>query len=142
MNQQQHTRPSVAAPTKTVLMVKDNPIVRTTMGRLLETAGYELLSAGQGSEAIALLKQHGVDVVLTDHFMPDMNGLDLLKVVARAAPNARRILMTADRGGQVAIEALSSGHVDQFVNKPIGQQKLLSIIEQAVRRSRTPRGTE
>ena len=128
--------PRADARAGTVLMAEDNPVVRTTMGRLLETAGYTLLSCSSGKEAIDLLRRHSVDVVLTDHFMPDMNGLDLLKVVSMAAPGAKRILMTADKEGDVAIQAMQSGKVDQFLTKPIGQQRLLSIIDEAINTGR------
>jgi CheY-like chemotaxis protein len=93
-----------------VLVVDDNPIDRHMAGGLVEKAGLTPVYAANGREALdALSQSDGMDLVLTDLLMPEMDGLELVKEVCDKYPLVPVILMTAFGSEEIAIEALRKG---------------------------------
>ncbi len=83
--------------TETVLLVEDEPTVRSLIGRVLRTHGYNVLEAGNGAEALAVLLHQStvqIDLVLTDMVMPGMSGAALAERVQVARPNAKVVFMS------------------------------------------------
>jgi len=72
---------------KTALVVDDIVYNREMFARQLESLGFKVLHAGNGQEALETLKRTKVSVILLDHFMPIMTGLDLLDAIAREFPD-------------------------------------------------------
>lgn len=116
--------PVVPGAAKVILVVDDDDLVLTNTAAMLEDLGYETVSAGSGSEALATLKQRDdIDLVLTDFAMPRMNGAEL----------ERRI---GDAGLEVPV-LITSGHLDlqdgafsrQHLPKPFTQAQLSRAIE-------------
>jgi len=81
-------------PTPVVLLVDDEPQILSALRRALRREGYSLLLAETTAEALRLVDEHPVDLVLTDHMMPGMSGLQLLERVAERRPDAVRMLIT------------------------------------------------
>src|SRR5262245_62882510 len=77
----------------TILFIDDEQRVLTSM-RAMFRREYEVLLANSGTEALDLLRDHTVDVIVSDQRMPGMTGVEVLKAVKRLAPNAMRILLT------------------------------------------------
>jgi DNA-binding NtrC family response regulator len=69
-------------------------------------------------EALDILKEHEVDVVVSDHLMPSMDGLTFLKLVKNLYPHVIRIILTGHADLQMAIEAINEGEVFRFLTKP------------------------
>lgn len=100
-----------------VLIVEDDPMVAELNRRYLEQLeGYRLAGiAGNGEEALRLLQQTSVDVVLLDVFMPGMNGLELLQAIRQAQHGVDVILVTAAHDAATVEQALRQGVVDYLI---------------------------
>jgi CheY-like chemotaxis protein len=86
----------LTVPKKTVLVVDDEEIIRTLIARLLSDAGYQVLTAGDGVQALQLLVQQAgsIDLVLTDLTMPGMSGAELARCAAELSPAPRFVFIS------------------------------------------------
>ena len=93
----------------TVLVVDDNPLDRKLAGNWIEAAGWSAAYAGNGHEALEKLERGGVDVVLTDLQMPEMDGLALVHEMKSRFPAVPAVLITAYGSEELAVTALKAG---------------------------------
>ncbi|MHB1845546.1 MAG: EAL domain-containing protein [Deltaproteobacteria bacterium] len=106
-----------------LLVVDDeNEILNLLVRSLRED--YRVLTAQNGKEALEILDDHDVAVVITDQRMPFMSGLELLKETMRKRPDARRILMTGYADMQLLVDAVNDGQVDRLIPKPFATASL------------------
>jgi len=82
----------------TILVVDDQPAVRSSVGDVLKESGYRVIEAGDGAQALRLL-DGGVDLLLTDLHLPDMDGADLAAAATRARPGLKVVYMSGDSRG-------------------------------------------
>lgn len=116
----------------TVLIVDDSAVDRRLASGLLEKdGGFQLLLATNGRDAIDMLKQHAVDLVLTDLQMDEMDGLQLVETVRADFPLTPVILMTARGSEEIAVQALEKGAAS-YVAKRRLPQELLEIVHQVI----------
>lgn len=113
-----------------ILLVDDEEGIRTVLGITLADSGYEVLTAASGEEALALLRRHTPEVVLTDIKMPGMDGLALLKAIKGESPDTEVIMITGHGDMDLAVRSLQLQAAD-FVTKPIHHE----ILEIAIRRA-------
>jgi len=116
---------------KIVLLVEDDPMVRPMAERILRRAGWTVLTADTGEEALTLLAVTGCDLVISDITMPGMDGLALAREIRAAWPERPVILTSgyADQGAeQVAADPLTT-----FLGKPYSQRDLTDAAARAVR---------
>jgi len=116
----------------TVLVVDDDPGFRNVVQRTLERAGYRVLSATNGQEAVALIGDNAGDVrvVLSDVVMPMMGGSDLLEHLEETRPGIPVILTTGYPDRELAdhVRRRAAG----FLRKPFGPRDLLRVVDQAL----------
>ncbi|MDY7226831.1 sigma-54-dependent transcriptional regulator [Hyalangium rubrum] len=125
----------MAEPLKgNVLLVDDDPAVAKVLGALLAQAGLTVHTAKNGAEALTLLGQKPIDVVLSDVRMPGMSGLELLSEVTRLFPEVPIVLMTAHGTVPMAVEAMKAGAAD-FVLKPFDREEILFTVRKALLRA-------
>lgn len=125
---------AVVAPSeRRVLIVDDDALVRETLRFVLEDGGYQVYAASSGAEALRVLEQKPVDIVLSDIFMPGMNGFDLLRQIRERAPDTPVILITGYGNIEMAREALKQGASD-FITKPYNIHEIPIMIERNVTR--------
>jgi DNA-binding NtrC family response regulator len=126
---------------KRILFVSDKDQERGTIKRLLEDEGYDIQTASSVAEAIDILGESTFDLVITEHKMAEMDGIELLKRKKEIAPKTPFIMVTAYGTVELAVEAMRLGAYD-FIEKPYSFDKLtLSIrrtIESAKASSQTP----
>lgn len=79
---------------KVLLIVDDEARILTALRRALRREGYEILTAETPAEALRVLDARPVDLILSDHKMPGMSGVEVLAAAARKQPGARRVLIT------------------------------------------------
>ncbi len=101
-----------------ILVVDDEINICNALRRSLRKEGYEILVANEPAQALELLKTEKVDLVLSDHLMPNMTGLEFLSVVRDRHPNSVRILLTGHADMDTAIKAINDGQVYRFLTKP------------------------
>jgi CheY-like chemotaxis protein/anti-sigma regulatory factor (Ser/Thr protein kinase) len=115
----------------TVLVVDDNPMDRHLAGGLVEKAGLTVQYAGNGNEALEVIGHGGIDIVLTDLLMPEMDGLELVKEIRERNRLIPVILMTAFGSEEIAIEALKKGAAS-YVPKRNLAHDLAETLEQVL----------
>ena len=100
-----------------ILIVDDSSVMRKMVERSLRHAGLDLdqvLEAGNGTEALGVLAENAVDMVLCDINMPVMNGIEFLLKAREKTPDSVRFMLTGNADQQTAMEAVNKGHVFQF----------------------------
>ena len=111
-----------------ILIIDDEAPLRRMMARLLQRAGYEVTTAANGKEGIALASEHHFDLLYLDIRMPEMNGLEVLKTIHERFPDLPVILFTAQPDLHSAVEALRRGATDYLV-KPLRSKTVLTRTE-------------
>ncbi|WP_224242208.1 sigma-54-dependent transcriptional regulator [Hyalangium gracile] len=125
----------MAEPLKgSVLLVDDDPAVAKVLGALLAQAGLTVHTTKSGAEALAVLGQKPIDVVVSDVRMPGMSGLELLAEVTRAYADVPVVLITAHGTVPMAVEAMKAGAAD-FILKPFDREEILFTIRKALLRA-------
>jgi len=114
-----------------VLVVDDDPDVLQFTSLLLQKHGYSAVPCSSSAEAMDVLKDKKVDVVLTDIVMPEISGIELLEKMRNLYPETPVILMTGYADTDKAIEAIKKGAFD-FITKPYKADYLVHSIERAV----------
>jgi two-component system NtrC family response regulator len=127
--------PGDAAPRARLLVVDDEEPQRVMLSNILGRAGFQVVTAADGREALAQLKDAHFDLMLTDQRMPSMDGLALLERVRRTRPEMPVILMTAYGTVSTAVEAMKRGASD-YLTKPFERDELLVVVEKAIRHRR------
>ncbi len=120
-----------------ILVVDDERLIRWTLRERLEGAGYAVLEAETGTEALAACEE-GVDLVLLDFKLPDVDGLEVLRRVRERHPDTLVILITALATVENAVEAMKRG-AWHYLNKPIDLDELLLHVAKALETTRLRR---
>jgi serine/threonine protein kinase len=117
----------VTDPSKRILVVDDNEMNTDLLKRRLEKRGFLVVTASSGKEALRILGQQHIDLVLLDVMMPEMNGVQVLEAIrANRSPTALPVIMATAKSDAVDIvEALDKGAND-YVTKPIDLDVLLA----------------
>ncbi|MBV1857851.1 MAG: response regulator [Nannocystaceae bacterium] len=109
-----------------VLVVEDEPLVRRTTARVLESAGYEVIAATSGEEALQLADTQKFDLVLSDVVMPGLSGVELSKRLHDINPQLPVVLMS---GYSEDLDAFDGAH---FIAKPFDTRGLRRIVREAL----------
>jgi len=105
-------------PGRTILVVDDEEQVRTALTSLLEREGYTVTSAEGPTEALEILRQQPIKLVISDHNMPDMSGIEFFRLIRERHPHVCRIMLTGDPERETIIRAVNEGEVYRFLPKP------------------------
>ncbi len=105
-----------------VLIIDDHDTIREGLELLLRKHGHRTRSAGNGSEGLDLLGEHGADLVITDLRMAGMDGIEVLRRIRAQAPETDVMLITAFGTVDRAVEAMKLGAVD-FITKPFSPEE-------------------
>ena len=110
-----------------VLVIEDNGELRDYLRVALEAQGYEVRTADNGRTALPYLEGHGVDVVLTDLYMPEMDGIETLATLQQRFPRVRVIAMSGKPSTHMPVmEQLGAYRV---LKKPFGIEELYDALE-------------
>src|SRR5918993_413734 len=110
----------------TVLVVDDEELIRWSLRERLKDDGYEILEAGTGREALEQFKD-GVDLVLLDYRLPDIDGLTVLRELKKLDPDVLVILLTSLVSVETAVEAMKLGAF-HFANKPFNLDEVAATV--------------
>jgi DNA-binding NtrC family response regulator len=120
---------------RTVLIVDDEPNILSSLKRALEIEDYHVIAAGSGTDALAVLEKSGVDVMLIDVAMPQMDGLQLLERVKSQQSQLPVVMMSGHSTIETAVQATKLGAHD-FVEKPLSTDRLLLSLQNALQLAR------
>ena len=115
---------------ETVLIVDDEKNYPLILGAVLEDEGYETLAANSGPEALEMLKNCDIDLMLTDMKMPVMDGIELLEKVKTIDPDLPVIMMTAHGTVDKAVEAMQKGAYS-YILKPFDNERMILYVKKA-----------
>ena len=113
-----------------ILLVDDEPEILFSLRGLLRR-DFDVHTAESGAEAMEVLKQQPIHVILTDQRMPGMTGVQLLHRVQGEYPQAIRIVFTGYADIKAVIDAINEGHVYRYITKPWDPDELLGVLRQA-----------
>ncbi len=116
----------------TVLIIDDEPGIRTVLTDILEDEKYTVLSAGDGFEGLSILKEKAVDVVYLDIWLPNMGGIDVLKKIKDEYPETEVIVISGHANIDIAVKAVKLGAFD-FLEKPLSLEKIVTATANAVK---------
>ncbi|TAN42294.1 MAG: response regulator [Nitrospirae bacterium] len=122
---------------KKVLLVDDEEYVLHSLKRLLLDEDYEVLTGVSGKEGLELLQGNEVAVIVSDHRMPEMTGVDFLEKARLISPDTVRIILTGYADVTAAIDAINRGGAYKFITKPWDQGDFMRVVSDAVRQYET-----
>ena len=120
-----------------VLVVDDNEVFRRPLQRALEAAGFEVVAVPSAEDALEVLHGSTVDVLLTDHRLPGMDGVQLITRIKATHPALAIIVMTAYGTIESAVEARRCG-ADDYLEKPFEMPDLLRALQRALDQQKSP----
>src|SRR6195256_3290789 len=117
---------------KQVLIVDDEPNLRKILSAQLSRDGYDVLTAEDGEKGLEALREHHIDLVITDLKMPKLDGMALLREALREDPELPIVMITAHGTIDTAVEALKTGAFD-YLTKPFDKDEVRQIVAKALK---------
>ncbi len=114
-----------------LLVIDDEAEIRQSFLRLLTSQGYDVQTAADGKEAMALIRENRFRVAVSDLRLPDIDGVDLLRMIKIASPETEVVMITGYGTIDDAVTAIKEGAYD-FIQKPIKKHIILKVIEKAL----------
>lgn len=113
-----------------ILITDDESYIREGIKRTIESVfpNYQVHLASSAEEAVLMMSQHRIDIILTDILMPGINGLELMRISRHSQPQAKWIVISAHSEFSYAQQAVHLGARD-YLLKPIGKKKLVELME-------------
>ena len=121
----------------TLLVVDDEPQIVHVLKRLFRRGEYRVLSAASGREALEVLALNQVHVVISDHLMPGMTGVEMLATIKKLYPDTVRIILSGQSNVSTIIEAINQGAIWKYFTKPIETELLRNSVRKACRKMLT-----
>jgi response regulator RpfG family c-di-GMP phosphodiesterase len=118
-----------------VLVVDDEHVIREILSDFLVMEGYQVLTAGNGREALEVLGRERCDLIISDLKMPEMGGLELLEAVRDEYPDTIMLIMTGYGTVETAIQAMKSGAFD-YVLKPFKVEEVVHTVARGLAQQR------
>ncbi|MGB9698247.1 MAG: sigma-54-dependent transcriptional regulator [Thermodesulfobacteriota bacterium] len=117
--------------TKNILLVDDHKSFRDSLAKVLNGEGYKVFAATDGEEALDILRQEHINLVLTDLKMPKMDGVELLRVAKTLHPEVEVILITGFGTVDTAVTAMKDGAFD-YIQKPFKPRDIIKLVRKAL----------
>lgn len=115
----------------TILYVDDEPAIGMLLAHTIERVGHRAVGAKSVQEALQAVAHGGVDLIVSDHQMPGLTGLDLLELLREEGHDIPLIILTGYASIESAVVAIKAGAID-YITKPVDAQQLELAIEQAL----------
>jgi len=115
-----------------VLVIDDDPRIHSSVRRALRNEPYDLLLADSGQQALKMMEDRAVQVVVSDMGMPEMGGIELLAEVAERSPDTVCMVLSGQSDTDIILEAINSGKIYQYILKPWDNDHLKIVIRQAL----------
>lgn len=120
----------------TLLIIDDEPSITKALKRLFMNEDYNVLATTDTNEAVSILKNEKVDLIICDQNMPGILGLDILRYSKEVSPDSIRILLTGDSDLHVAVTAINEGHIYYYFAKPWKNEEVRAVVRKALEQKR------
>jgi DNA-binding NtrC family response regulator len=121
------------------LFIDDDELVISALRRALRRETFEVFFTSDAESAFRMVKELGIDVVVSDHSMPSMTGIEFFAILRRLHEGVRRVMMTGQSDRDIILGAINNGRVERFIDKPwtnTALQQTLHELDAEVRASR------
>ncbi|MFQ5456121.1 MAG: response regulator [Nitrospirota bacterium] len=115
-----------------ILIVDDEPYIFKSIKRILLDFPYKIYSASNGKEALDILEEQKIKLVISDEKMPEMSGTEFLSIVKERYPDIIRIMLTGHASIEAAMSAINTGEIYRFFTKPWVEIELIFAIRSAI----------
>ncbi len=126
----------------TLLLLDDDLGILSSLKHLLRNENYTILTATSMQEALTLLAEHQVGVIIVDQHMPGMGGTELLARIRTMHPNTVRMVLSASTAVDSVTEAINRGEIYRFLTKPWQETELIETVRESFRHYRTITGAK
>jgi DNA-binding NtrC family response regulator len=118
---------------KRILLVDDEESVLSAIRRELMDEPYELLTAINGQEALEIMAENDICVIIADFRMPEMDGMELLRIVKEKYPSTIRMMISGYANITILLKAINENIIYKFITKPWkDSEELKSVVQQAI----------
>ncbi|MEW6739770.1 MAG: response regulator [Nitrospirota bacterium] len=115
-----------------ILIVDDEPNVISALTRVFIDEPYRIHSANSASEAMEILKEHPIKVVISDEKMPEISGSEFLSMVREQFPHIIRVILTGHASIEAAMKAINEGEIYRFFTKPWNDMDIRFAVRAAI----------
>jgi YesN/AraC family two-component response regulator len=122
----------------TLLIIDDDELVVKRLSSFFEKEGFEVFTAGSGSQGLEIVNKSKVDVIISDIQMDDMDGIEVLQKAKKQYNDIEGIMVTGHKENELAIKALRAGAID-YITKPVDLDELLLSVTRAIERIKLKR---
>jgi len=126
--------PMSEVPPSAILLVEDDPMVLMALSSTLAHENLTVVDCSSPVLALEIVKKRPFAVIISDHLMPEMTGLDFLVECRRIQPNVSRILLTAVLNLPTIVDAINRGEIYRFIAKPWVREDLVATVHNAIQR--------
>ncbi|MBN1699233.1 MAG: sigma-54-dependent Fis family transcriptional regulator [Spirochaetales bacterium] len=116
----------------TILIIDDEPGIRSVLKDVLEDENYTVLCAEDGVQGLSLIETKPVDLVILDVWLPNMGGIDVLKKIREDFPDVEVIMISGHANINLAVKAVKMGAFD-FLEKPLSLEKTITVVRNALK---------
>jgi len=116
-----------------LLVVDDEPMILKSLQRLFSKTDYTVFAASSPYEALEIIREHPVAVLISDYTMPNLNGAELLSLANTIRPEMYSIVLSGNGDQLSVIRSMNEGQAKKFLNKPWNDQELLDATDDAYR---------
>lgn len=116
----------------TILCIDDEPIILKSLERLFRKENYKIYTAENGNEALSILEETPVDLVISDYRMPGMTGVELLQHVKEKYPTSVRIILSGFADFNNIVSAINKGQIYRYCHKPWDNDNLKITVRQSL----------
>lgn len=116
----------------TVLLVDDERNILNSLTRVFRKDGYNILTAEGGPAGLELIRDNKVSIVISDHRMPSMEGVEFLSKVKEASPDTIRFMLTGYADIKAVMSAINKGEVYRYITKPWNDDEIRSAVREAL----------
>ena len=114
-----------------LLIVDDEQKIINALKRILRKESFECFFAMNGKEALSIIENNEIHVILSDLDMPGMDGIALLKKVKKRYPDIIRLILSGRSDSQTVLNAVNDGNILRYITKPWNAKEIISILKQA-----------
>ena len=115
-----------------ILCVDDENNVLQALKRLFRGESFTVYTALSGPEALSIIEQNQISLIISDYRMPQMTGVELLKKVKEISPKTIRVMLSGYADSDVTLDAINRGEVYRFITKPWDDNNLKQVVKECV----------